>query len=509
MMKKYYTILCLSENASQDDVKKAYRKLAMKYHPDRNPDNKEAEENFKNVKEAYEILYAHLEKAQLPPEIEAIFRKAQETNKAYSNNKSSKESAYKPQNTQTTNSHANTYAKAQNEADVKFKFTEKPTENKKGFERNNQPHEAEKSPSEDKKQNTANKQTNINQAGNQHAYKKRTQTNYDFASHFFKDTFKPQANPIFNLKFSSVLLEELNYLSDSNHWTEKTFVDNLDKLQDSNTLHWFEKLALCQFLFDITQASTQTHLKDYDKTIKSLTLNVVKECFHSFVAIEKADLEINYKLNQFKIVNYNNDKSLKSFFAEFFLTPIKHPHYQVNTFNLIEKMDIKISYFHPNAPKDTNFSQYLASLLEKEVLAQHLENLKTQKKQAWLTLVDEIEQKKVSLSAVVCLNNIPLHYAINRIEEIYEQKGVLEDYSFFKVKDNNLILNINCPEIIEDNALEKLLTNKGFIVQEWKVYAKPIVEPETKKEMNISEKRGWWKSISEKFSKAKKNEHSI
>jgi molecular chaperone DnaJ len=52
----FYEILGVAKNASEEDIKKAYRKLAMKYHPDRNPDNKEAEEKFKEVKEAYEML---------------------------------------------------------------------------------------------------------------------------------------------------------------------------------------------------------------------------------------------------------------------------------------------------------------------------------------------------------------------------------------------------------------------------------------------------------------------
>jgi molecular chaperone DnaJ len=52
----YYEILGVAKNASADDVKKAYRKLAMKYHPDRNPGNKEAEASFKEATEAYEIL---------------------------------------------------------------------------------------------------------------------------------------------------------------------------------------------------------------------------------------------------------------------------------------------------------------------------------------------------------------------------------------------------------------------------------------------------------------------
>jgi len=52
----YYEVLGVEKNASQDDIKRAYRRLAMKYHPDKNPDNREAEAKFKECAEAYEVL---------------------------------------------------------------------------------------------------------------------------------------------------------------------------------------------------------------------------------------------------------------------------------------------------------------------------------------------------------------------------------------------------------------------------------------------------------------------
>ena len=60
----YYEVLGLDKSASAEDIKKAYRKMAMKYHPDRNPGDKEAEDKFKEVNEAYEILHDEDKKAR-------------------------------------------------------------------------------------------------------------------------------------------------------------------------------------------------------------------------------------------------------------------------------------------------------------------------------------------------------------------------------------------------------------------------------------------------------------
>ena len=54
--KDYYKTLGVERNASEADIRKAYRKLAMKYHPDRNPNDKQAEERFKEINEAYQVL---------------------------------------------------------------------------------------------------------------------------------------------------------------------------------------------------------------------------------------------------------------------------------------------------------------------------------------------------------------------------------------------------------------------------------------------------------------------
>ena len=64
MKRDYYEILGVAKSASADEIKKAYRKVAMQYHPDRNPGDKQAEEKFKEAAEAYEVLSDNDKRAQ-------------------------------------------------------------------------------------------------------------------------------------------------------------------------------------------------------------------------------------------------------------------------------------------------------------------------------------------------------------------------------------------------------------------------------------------------------------
>ena len=60
----YYEVLGVARGASADDIKRAYRKLALQFHPDKNPGNAEAEEKFKEAAEAYEVLSSPEKKAR-------------------------------------------------------------------------------------------------------------------------------------------------------------------------------------------------------------------------------------------------------------------------------------------------------------------------------------------------------------------------------------------------------------------------------------------------------------
>lgn len=77
--KDYYAVLGVGKTASAEEIKKAFRKLAVKYHPDRNPNNKSAEERFKEISEAYEVL-SDSEKRQKYDQFGQYWQQAERSN---------------------------------------------------------------------------------------------------------------------------------------------------------------------------------------------------------------------------------------------------------------------------------------------------------------------------------------------------------------------------------------------------------------------------------------------
>ncbi|OOM11698.1 chaperone protein DnaJ [Clostridium saccharobutylicum] len=91
-MKDYYKILNISKNATNDEIKKAFRSLAKKYHPDRNQDDKESLRKFQEVNEAYEVLSKEDSRKKYDQEIFKENNKNKEANKrnSQSNNDNKK-----------------------------------------------------------------------------------------------------------------------------------------------------------------------------------------------------------------------------------------------------------------------------------------------------------------------------------------------------------------------------------------------------------------------------------
>lgn len=76
----YYSILGLDSSASRNQIKQAYRRLAKKYHPDLNPDNSETLQQFRNVNEAYEVLYDSRKRLRYDSDLKTIYISRQQTN---------------------------------------------------------------------------------------------------------------------------------------------------------------------------------------------------------------------------------------------------------------------------------------------------------------------------------------------------------------------------------------------------------------------------------------------
>jgi len=95
-MKNHYQTLGIKRDASNDDIKKAYRKLAQKFHPDKNDGDKFFEERFKEIQEAYETLSDPYEKGKYDSNYDYFFNGQQKTNQTYTRKEEPKYEPPKP-----------------------------------------------------------------------------------------------------------------------------------------------------------------------------------------------------------------------------------------------------------------------------------------------------------------------------------------------------------------------------------------------------------------------------
>ena len=136
----YYRILGIFENADENEIKSKYRKLAMKYHPDRNPDDKKAEEMFKKISEAYEVLGDKKKRKEYDKKLRENNNKASEGEHTDTNKKETEGNAKKGAETFYKNFSANPkdirnmFEKAFNMDDMNVLEKEKMKEHKKRME---------------------------------------------------------------------------------------------------------------------------------------------------------------------------------------------------------------------------------------------------------------------------------------------------------------------------------------------------------------------------------------
>lgn len=532
-MKKYYQILGISEQATLDEAKKAYRKLAMKYHPDRNPGNKNCEEQFKTVKEAFEKLEIHFQKIangnELPPEVKKAYEQARHNQPNFwqNGNNSDKQNntqQKKTQNQSRTNPGSNTNTHQPHGTQHSHARSDQA---KQAREQQKTPHQASKDNSNhntntDAKRNfwqkaydeqirqehaknqeqfkaqpqsetkTDNNQTKTqshaqaqeNKSNTNHAQKKSEKQNQSYGNHEFR--LKLLLNEdIFFHSYSSSILKQLNALEDAGFENEEShrqlFHELYLVLKNRKTdTPWLEILALCRYLAKMIHAYGwhSDAMKSNEQQVQRLALLTLRQVFSLYIndyhlIVREAD----YQKLSF-IIEDSDEKMTAEMLHHFFTQPVKHPDFQMQLGTFVEQIKIQVFYKHGYPARKVDYLKMLSLHQEKQVLTGYIEQLASQNKHLYEELLSETRRGMVSFSAIVCLDNMPLHYTINRMKEMIAKQTdttdsvhhVLEHYPLFSVRNNKLALNLDNDTIRMPDALEKLLEEKGCVIKPWQAH---------------------------------------
>lgn len=534
-MKKYYQILGISEQATLDEAKKAYRKLAMKYHPDRNPGNKNCEEQFKTAKEAFEKLEIHFQKIantnsnELPPEVKKAYEQARQNQPNFwQNGNSGSQSRHNHNNTQQkkTESQNQSYAHQshgaqssharsdqakqareqqktphQEKQDNNTQNTNTNTDGKRNFwqkaydEKIRQEHarnqeqfktQSQSQAKTDNNRTEGHAQTQENKANTNtnNAQKKSEKQNQSYGNHEFR--LKLLLNEdIFFHSYSSSILKQLNALEDAGFENEESHKQLFHELylvlknRKSDT-PWLEILALCRYLAKMIHAYGwhSDVMKSNEQQVQRLALLTLCQVFSLYIndyhlIVRQAD----YQKLSF-IIEDSAEKMTAEMLHHFFTQPVKHPDFQMQLGTFVEQIKIEVFYKHGYPARKVDYLKMLSLHQEKQVLTGYIEQLASQNKHLYEELLSETRGGMVSFSAIVCLDNMPLHYTINRMKEMIAKQAdttdlvhhVLEHYPLFSVRNNKLALNLDNDTIRTPDALEKLLEEKGCVIKPWQAH---------------------------------------
>jgi curved DNA-binding protein CbpA len=529
-MKQYYQILGISEQATLDDAKKAYRKLAMKYHPDRNPGNKNCEEQFKTVKDAFEKIETYLQRLSegqaIPPDIKKAYEKArnnqsnwwnqsqnttasaqQKKTDSHNQKPASGTSQAKPNTHSNTKANTNTGSNSTHHREQTSRQShseEKTTTQTRNFwqkaydEKIRQEHarnqekfkqqaqDAQKSSRENQAHtahtsSTTSKDAKTHSHAHPGAQQKNTygsaQNHTNEASHEFR--LKLLLNDdIFFHTYESATLKLLNNLEDAGfnqpEQDKQLFHELYMILKNRKSdMPWLEILALCRYLDKMIVAHSWNNqaMQVNQEQIKRLALLTLRSVFGIYIneyhlIIREAD----YQKLSF-IIEDSDEKMSADMLHHFFTHTVKHSHFQFQFGTLVEQLKIQVFYKHGYPARKVDYLKMLSLYQEKQVLTSYIEQLSSQHKQLYEQLLVEVKQGKVSFSAIVCLDNMPLHYTINRLKEmIAGEESELESYALFSVRSNQLSLNLDNEIIRTPDALEKLLAEKGYELKPWQAH---------------------------------------
>lgn len=424
-MKNYYEELNIKEEASLEEVKKAYRRLAMKYHPDRNAGSKLAEEKFKKILEAYNEITKYIQAGK--PSY-------------YSNQKSG---------THTTNNNTQyqKYDFKSNQNTESFFYQEYKKEKEEGY-----------------------------------VYT-TTSFNRDFQKSRFVHEREIVLNPsIFDQSgYKSEFLDSAFYFYEQiPKLKHKEFVKQYNLLCNAyqiklknNTTHWMEQLLFSYIVINVYASYIQgskkfakTSLMLYNNqalVAKTQIFNVISQMLYSYT---KQYFEITVNKQTKEMWLNDKEENFKSYHGhEFLLTELKNKYYQTSLMTFMLWLEFKL--YHKTRYANLDCIQKTQIFLERKELAVEINKLKKESSNDYQFVIQEVNDKKISLSAFSHMSNMADHYFINRIREVQKKKGKLRESDLFVPAYGKIALNINSELISVDGKLESFLEKNKIKLRDW------------------------------------------